>query len=150
MMKPKKEILTPEEMFCLDAYLLNGDIDMAYRLSRKTQRIDSESHHRLALRWKSTPLVEKYLKERTLSISAKQDNNDNTQYRDKDSVLSALEKEVPYLRGKDKLDALMKIADLQQLKKDENKTDEERVHFYLPLQMCVDCNKRDNLIIKRG
>lgn len=61
------------------------------------------------------------------------------QYRDKDAVLSGLEQTLPYLRGKDRADVLMKIADLQQMKKDENTEDEETVHYYLPLQ-CYRCS----------
>ena len=57
------------------------------------------------------------------------------QYRDKDAVLSGLEQTLPYLRGKDRADVLMKIADLQQMKKDEKET----VHYYLPLQ-CYRCS----------
>ena len=33
----------------------------------------------------------------------------------------------------------MKIADLQQMKKDENTEEEETVHYYLPLQ-CYRCS----------
>lgn len=61
------------------------------------------------------------------------------QYRDKDAVLSGLEQTLPYLRGKDRADVLMKIADLQQMKKDENTEEEETVHYYLPLQ-CYRCS----------
>ena len=60
-------------------------------------------------------------------------------YRDKDAVLSGLEQTLPYLRGKDRADILMKIADLQQMKKDENTEEEETVHYYLPLQ-CYRCS----------
>jgi len=59
--------------------------------------------------------------------------------RDKDAVLSGLEQTLPYLRGKDLADVLMKIADLQQMKKDENTEEEETVHYYLPLQ-CYRCS----------
>lgn len=61
------------------------------------------------------------------------------QYRDKDAVLSGLEETLPLLRGKDRADILMKIADLQQMKKDENTEEEETVHYYLPLQ-CYRCS----------
>lgn len=61
------------------------------------------------------------------------------QYRDKDAVLSGLEQTLPYLRGKDRADVLMKIADLQQMKKDENTEEEETVYYYLPLQ-CYRCS----------
>ena len=49
------------------------------------------------------------------------------QNRDKDAVLSG------------RADVLMKIADLQQMKKDENTEEEETVHYYLPLQ-CYRCS----------
>lgn len=61
------------------------------------------------------------------------------EYRDKDAVLSGLEQTLPYLRGKDRADVLMKIADLQRMKKDENTEEEETVHYYLPLQ-CYRCS----------
>ena len=61
------------------------------------------------------------------------------QYRDKDSVLTGLEQTLPYLKGKDRADVLMKIADLQQMKKDENTEEEETVHYYLPMQ-CYRCS----------
>ena len=57
----------------------------------------------------------------------------------KTSVLSGLETKLALLRGKDRADVLMKIADLQQMKKDENTEEEETVHYYLPLQ-CYRCS----------
>ncbi len=61
------------------------------------------------------------------------------------SNLSALEAELPVLRGKDRLDALMKIADLQQMKREENQPEEEKIHYYLPLEICKNCPNRKNL-----
>lgn len=64
--------------------------------------------------------------------------NNGGQFREKSAILAALEEELPNLRGKDRVDALMKIADLQQMKKEETQTEEERVIFYLPLR-CKSC-----------
>lgn len=61
----------------------------------------------------------------------------------KSGVLSHLISVVPELSGKERVDALMKIADLQRMKQDENKQDEKRVHFYLPLS-CDRCKLRQN------
>lgn len=84
-----------------------------------------------------------FLPDNDSPISKKKKKNTETenvvQYRDKDAVLSGLEQTLPYLRGKDRADVLMKIADLQQMKKDENTEEEETVHYYLPLQ-CYRCS----------
>lgn len=56
------------------------------------------------------------------------------QYREKSEILDALAAELPNLRGKDRVDTLIKIADLQQMKKEETTAEEERVVYYLPLR----------------
>lgn len=58
-------------------------------------------------------------------------------YRDKDEIITALAREADSLRGKDRVDVLNKIADLQRMKQEENKTEEERVHYFLPLTCYV-------------
>jgi hypothetical protein len=79
-------------------------------------------------------------KKKKKNTETEEENAGNVvQYRDKDAVLSGLEQTLPDLRGKDRADVLMKIADLQQMKKDENTEEEETVHYYLPLQ-CYRCN----------
>lgn len=60
------------------------------------------------------------------------------QFREKSEILDALAEELPNLRGKDRVDALMKIADLQQMKKEETAEEVERVIYYLPLR-CNSC-----------
>lgn len=83
-----------------------------------------------------------FLPDNDSTKSKKKKKNTETevvQYRDKDAVLSGLEQTLPYLGGKDRADVLMKIADLQQMKKDENTEEEETVHYYLPLQ-CYRCS----------
>lgn len=65
-------------------------------------------------------------------------DNDEIRYRNKEEVLNALAATVVDLKGKEKADVLMKIADLQQMKKDEIVEEEKKVHFYLPLT-CHQC-----------
>lgn len=60
------------------------------------------------------------------------------QFREKSEILDALAEELPNLRGKDRIDALIKIADLQQMKKEETAEEVERVIYYLPLR-CKSC-----------
>lgn len=87
-----------------------------------------------------TMIAPKARRKRKITETEEEEKAGNVvQYRDKDAVLSGLEQTLPYLRGKDRADVLMKIADLQQMKKDENTEEEETVHYYLPLQ-CYRCS----------
>ncbi|MDD4610324.1 MAG: hypothetical protein PHY71_09375 [Bacteroidaceae bacterium] len=70
-------------------------------------------------------------------------------YKDKDYIIAQLVKTQAGLSGKEKADILNRIADLQQMKKEENKIDEERVHFYLPLPLCDDCPNKGKLVEER-
>lgn len=146
-MKQQKNNLTPEEMFCLDSYLVSGDVDMAYRLSRKRpDKEDAPTFHRQALRWLREENVQKYLDERkAVTFHRSKDAETIGKFRDKDTILSALEAEMPTLKGKDRLDCLMRIADLLQMKKEETKDEEDTVHFYLPLAICKDCPNRGKI-----
>lgn len=67
-------------------------------------------------------------------------------YKEKDFIIAELIKSLSGLKGKDRAEVLNKIADLQQMKKEEMKNDEERVHFYLPLPICKDCPNKNNLV----
>jgi hypothetical protein len=67
-------------------------------------------------------------------------------YKDKDFIIAELIKSLSGLKGKDRAEVLNKIADLQQMKKEEMKNDEERVHFYLPLPICKDCPNKNKLV----
>jgi len=67
-------------------------------------------------------------------------------YKDKDFIISELIKSLNGLKGKDRADVLNKIADLQQMKKEEIKNEQETVHFYLPLSVCKDCPNKNNLV----
>lgn len=60
-------------------------------------------------------------------------------FRDKDEVLNALAATVKDLKGKERADVLMKIADLQQMKKEENIEEDNTIHFYLPIS-CKSCS----------
>lgn len=67
-------------------------------------------------------------------------------YKDKDFIIAELINSLKGLKGKDRADILNKIADLQQMKKEETKSEEERVHYYLPLQVCKDCKNKNKII----
>lgn len=63
----------------------------------------------------------------------------NVDYRSKDFIISELAKTAETLKGKDRSDVLMKIADLQQMKKDDVRDEDEMVHFYLPVNCPRTC-----------
>ncbi len=152
--------LSDKEKFTLDAYIVNGDADMAYTLSREKPPTATDNLHRLALRFLRKPEVKTYIEERRAVIytrtekvtdMAKEDVQELVNlYKEKDYIIAELVKAQAGLSGKEKADILNRIADLQQMKKEENKIDEDRVHFYLPLPVCDDCQFRGNLVKERG
>lgn len=152
--------LTEKEKFCLDAFIVNGNDDMAYTLSRERKPNATEDNiHRLALRWLRSEPVKAYLKERRAAIYSRTEKVSEMEkdavkelvdsYRDKDFIIAELIKTQQGLSGKEKADIINRIADLQQMKKEENKSEEERVHFYLPLPVCDNCQFKGNLVGNR-
>ncbi len=67
-------------------------------------------------------------------------------YKDKDFIIAELIKSLNGLQGKERAEIINKIADLQQMKKEETKSEEERVHYYLPLRVCKDCKNRHKIV----
>lgn len=59
-------------------------------------------------------------------------------YRTKDGIIDGLIKSLETANTRERADILMKIADLQRMKQEENKEDPETVHYYLPLS-CQRC-----------
>ncbi|MEA5082070.1 MAG: hypothetical protein VB024_10680 [Dysgonamonadaceae bacterium] len=149
MTKKTKASISEKEAYLLDAYLVNKDVDMFYYLLRgEKSKATDDNLHRQALRYVRTPAVMEYLKERRAVIFSETQKSETVgRFRDKDTVLSALEAEIPFVKGKERAEILLKIADLQQMKQESNKEpEEERVHFYLPLHICKDCPNKGNLV----
>jgi hypothetical protein len=151
--------LTDKEKFCLDAFIVNGNADIAYTLSREKPPTATDNLHRLALRWLRKPEVKTYIEERRAVIYNRSEKVSDMEkedvkqlvdaYKDKDFIIAELVKAQAGLSGKEKADILNRIADLQQMKKNEEKKEDERVHFYLPLEVCDDCKFRSNLVKER-
>lgn len=60
---------------------------------------------------------------------------------DKSWIIESIGVESLSLSGKDKVDALMKVADLQRMKQEENKEKEEQRRYYLPyISKCRNCS----------
>lgn len=71
------------------------------------------------------------------------ENGEGFDFRSKDAIINQLGSVAETLKGKEKAEVLMKIADLQQMKKEEVKEEDERVHFYVPLT-CHKCSHYKN------
>lgn len=71
---------------------------------------------------------------------------DVERYKSKDYIILQLSQSLKFATGKDRADILMKIADLQRMKNEETKQEEEKVHYYLPLPVCQNCQYKNNLI----
>lgn len=125
-----------------DAYIASGLFNELYSL--KVNEVNMRK-----LLNENTSFIS-YLNSRTKSVHNSFSNGNNVSedvspssisdvnYRDKDAIIDALSIEAQTLKGKDKVDALMKIADLQQMKKEEIVDDRKVVHYYLPLT-CNNC-----------
>ena len=140
--------LTARERYCLDAYLLNEDADLCYQLAtgRSDEDCKVENFHKMALRYIRLKHIAEYLATRRTELNGRKDSareNARGSYRTKEEVLNALIAELPYVSGKDRADLLMKIADLQRMKQEENIAEDNTVHFYLPVtcHMCDLYNK---------
>ena len=151
--------LTDKEKFCLDAFIVNGNADIAYTLSREKPPTATDNLHRLALRWLRKPEVKTYIEERRAVIYNRSEKVSDMEkedlkqlvdlYKDKDYIIAELVKTQASLSGKEKADNLNRIADLQQMKKNEEKKEDERVHFYLPLPTCDNCQFKGKLVEER-
>ena len=132
-------MLTEKEKFCLNGYVLTKDADMAYRLSRPrpTQVTDEDVLHKMVLRWLRKKEVKAFLDE-VFAASFSHAKEESPNFRKKEDVVAELNQLATSVKEpKLKAEILLKLADLQQMKKEEVKEDEHTVHYYLPLS----CNK---------
>jgi hypothetical protein len=125
-----------------DAYIVSGLFNEVYSLEvnmRNMKQLINENPFFIGYMNARTDQLNKEEKARIKEVQEQfSTTTDEVRYRNKDEVLNALAATVVDLKGKEKADVLMKIADLQQMKKDEVVEEEKRVHFYLPLT-CHQC-----------
>lgn len=76
-------------------------------------------------------------------IKQQQDNNNNEEtnkFKSKDFIIENLAREAAQTTGKERAQILMNIADLQRMKQEETKEEEEKRRFYLPyISRCRSC-----------
>lgn len=134
--------LTEKEVFCLDAYLVNGDKRKAYLYSREKESTASEdSLIQMSNNWFRSEPVIAYLEykgyDKKLTAEAMSENVD------KQSIMFAriadiLEDHTQDPEPRIAIQAAKALGDLYQLKNKPAEEAEERKHFYLPLR-CDDC-----------
>lgn len=119
----------------MDAYLASSLYNPTYSLAANVQDMTN---------LRAADSFTKYYNERVAQLNKAADEvvanaqemlfaSDGIDYRSKDAIIDQLGIAAANARGKDRADILMKIADLQQMKKDENKEQVQLVHFYLPV-----------------
>ena len=144
----KKE-LSPIEKVALCGYLLTNDIDSSYKCIHKDSKASIEIQHRMALRWLRDPKCTAFLSQQRTLLEKKareeleraiKENPHGKDLTDKGNVIQELQ--ILYsaeTNAKVKADILMKIADLERMKQETPKEQEELVHFYLPRPECEGC-----------
>lgn len=125
-----------------DAYLAmnlyNASFSDEYHLS-KIEEITGNDAFKLYIQKKQRALKRGFKSTVPSSVGSDEEESTEGKYRTKDEILNGLIEELPNLRGKDKADVLMKIADLQRMKQDEVVNEDNTVHFYVPIS-CHNCS----------
>jgi hypothetical protein len=133
--------LTEKERFCLQAYLVTKDKRMAFVCSReKPLKVDAGEGFRVNLsKWFNSDKVQSFIQEHQTQVRADAIDRgiDNLDIGKAELVR---ELTILFRNEKDpklKADIGMKLADLQQMKKEQTEQDEQ-IKYYLPLQ-CSSC-----------
>lgn len=143
-----KETLSDEEKFCLDAYLLNHNRELSYRLSRKHGKLSTSNPKSLAemiSRWFGNKPVKDYLQIRQSQLNrqqAEQGEIADTSNRNRDDIVSELNRLADSVSdAKSKTAILLRLADLEGMKKNptsEENNEQKHITYYMPLQ-CTFC-----------
>lgn len=133
--------LSDLERFCLIGYIYTKDATSAYIASRgKKLTAAPKSLTVQVSRWLNSPEVQAFIEvERSRRFTAISLESVDTDNRSKDDVirdLNILATQESEPRRKSEI--LMKIADLQQMKKQEESDKESLVKYYMPLK-CNQC-----------
>ena len=139
-MNTKQIQLSEEEKFALDAYLVNGNKAMCFKLAKNSKSSRQDSLLVMAQRWLNTDIVKKYLEIRRAQIFPDNTEDAPKDYTNKDVLLSELSRLVNRTTNiREKNDLLKTVADVTRMKSDENKDEAKLIHFYVPLT-CKRCN----------
>lgn len=145
--------LSDKEKFCLDAYLQNGNAELAYLCSRNTKtKANAASLKSLVSRWLNSDEVQAYINlERERKYT--QLNLESKENRSKEDVATELNIIATQTNDpKQKAEILMKLADLQNFKKKEDEKAESKITYYMQVK-CSSCPmylEKKNELIKEG
>lgn len=133
--------LTEKERFCLQAYLVTKDKRMAFICSReKPLKADSGEGFRVNLsKWFNSDKVQAFIQEYQTQVRAELIDK-GMEGQDIGKAELVRELTILFRNEKDprlKADIGMKLADLQQMKKEQTEQGEQ-INYYLPLQ-CSKC-----------
>lgn len=135
--------LTAAEKFCLDAYSLNRNTDLAYILSRPTPPSTTKPDilHRMALRWLRSDNVRDYLQKRAAVNKVAESNSEADIRSNADIIkdLNALLDRVddPKLKSV-LLGQLAQIQGMTRHAREENRPD-NHINYYLPPRCTEEC-----------
>lgn len=141
----EKEVLINKlsdlERFSLIGFLYTNDRVNAYLASRgKKLTANKNSLNVQSSRWVNSPECQAFLEiERSRRFTAIEQSTDESEVRSKDDVI----RELNLLANQEteprrKSEILMKLADLQQMKKQEEDSDDSQIRYYMPLK-CSKC-----------
>ena len=132
--------LTEKERFCLHAYLITKDKKMAFICSReKPLKSEGEGFRVNLSKWFNSDKVQAFIQEHQTQVRADAIDR-GTEGQDVDKTELVRELTILFRKEKDpklKADIGMKLADLQQMKKEQTEQGEQ-IKYYLPLQ-CSRC-----------
>lgn len=138
--------LSDLERFALIGYLYTNDRLHDYLASRgKKLTANKSSLNVQSSRWINSDECQAFLDvERARRFTAIEQSTDDSDVRSKDDVI----KELNLLANQEteprrKSEILMKLADLQQMKKQEEDSDESKIKYYMPLK-CSECVLYEN------
>lgn len=125
----------------MDAYLASSLYNPAYSLAANVQDMNN---------LRSSAPFTAYYNDRVALLNKDADQaienaqqmafaDTNADFRSKEYIIDQLAATLTQLRGKDRADVLMKIADLQRMKNEEIKEEEKLTHFYLPIACPKTC-----------
>ena len=145
--------LSDREKFCLEAYMVTRNKEMAYLCSRPNKsNANGASLVAQVSRWFVSAPVKEWIKQYEETHRIRQemsDNSDDPMTRDELIRELTLTLRDPSVDRKTKADVGLKLASLENWKKtEEDQNEEDKIKYYLPLK-CTQCQLYKNALNKR-
>lgn len=138
--------LTAAEKFCLDAYSLNRNTDLAYILSRPTPPSTTKPDilHRMALRWLRSDAVKLYLQQRAAAnnVANMGDETDGANNRSNEDIIKDLNGLLDRTDDfKLKAQMLVQLAQLKGMTRRPSQEEKanDHINYFLPIRCESEC-----------